>query len=47
MIDIADLPAVNASLNATSAVLLLAGYGFIRQQRKTAHALCMAAAWFR
>ena len=44
MIEIADLPAVNASLNATSGVLVLAGYGFIRRQRKTAHAVCMASA---
>jgi uncharacterized membrane protein YozB (DUF420 family) len=44
MIEVADLPAVNASLNAASAVLLVAGYGFIRRQRKTAHAACMIAA---
>lgn len=44
MIEVSDLPAVNASLNATSAVLLMAGYGFIRRQRKTAHAVCMTAA---
>lgn len=44
MIEVSDLPAVNASLNATSAVLLVAGYGFIRRQQKTAHAVCMAAA---
>ena len=44
MIEVADLPAVNASLNATSAVLLVTGYGFIRRQQKTAHAVCMAAA---
>ena len=44
MIEIADLPAVNAALNATSGVLVLVGYGFIRRQRKTAHAICMACA---
>ncbi len=44
MIEMADLPAVNATLNATSAVLLVAGYGCIRRQRKTAHAACMIAA---
>jgi uncharacterized membrane protein YozB (DUF420 family) len=44
MMEVSDLPAVNAALNATSAVLLVAGYGFIRRQRKTAHAVCMGAA---
>ena len=44
MIEISDLPAVNASLNATSAVLLVTGYGCIRRQRRKAHAVCMAGA---
>jgi len=44
VIEIADLPAVNATLNAISGVLVLVGYGFIRRQRKTAHAICMASA---
>lgn len=44
MIEVADLPAVNATLNATSAVLLVAGYGFIRRRRQRAHAACMIAA---
>ena len=44
MIEIADLPAVNATLNATSGVLVLVGYGFIRRKQKTAHAVCMACA---
>ncbi len=44
MIEIADLPAVNATLNATSGVLVLAGYAFIRKQHKAAHAVCMASA---
>jgi len=44
MIEVSDLPAVNATLNATSGVLLVVGYGFIRQKNKTAHAACMIAA---
>ena len=44
MIDVAGLPAVNATLNATSAVLLTVGYAFIRQNRRTAHAACMITA---
>jgi uncharacterized membrane protein YozB (DUF420 family) len=46
MIDIplADLPAVNAALNATSALLLVSGYSFIRRRRVTAHKICMGAA---
>ena len=44
MIAMSDLPAVNATLNAMSAVLLTVGYAFIRQKRKTAHAACMISA---
>ena len=40
----ADLPAVNASLNAASAVLLMAGFIFIRRQQRVAHRNCMIAA---
>lgn len=40
-----DLPAVNATLNGLSAVLLLAGYYFIRRKNKAAHARCMIAAF--
>jgi len=40
-----DLPAVNASLNALSAVFLTAGYGFIRQKNRAAHRRCMVAAF--
>ena len=36
----------NASLNATCALLLLLGYGMIRQERRVAHGICMAAAVF-
>ena len=37
-------PAVNATLNATSGLLVLAGYACIRRKHKTAHAVCMASA---
>ena len=37
-------PAVNASLNATTAGLLLFGYGFIRAKRLRVHAACMLLA---
>jgi len=43
-VGIQDLPAVNATLNATSAVLLTAGYLFIRRGRQGAHERCMLAA---
>jgi len=39
-----DLPAVNASFNALSAVFLTAGYVFIRQKNRLAHRNCMVAA---
>ena len=42
---IADLPALNATLNATSAVLLTAGWFFIRARRIRAHRRCMIAAF--
>ena len=38
------LPHLNACLNATSGVLLLAGYYLIRRGRITAHLRCMTAA---
>jgi putative membrane protein len=40
-----DLPAVNASLNAISGVLLVAGYLLIRARRKEQHRRCMIAAF--
>src|SRR6185295_8678586 len=40
-----DLPAVNASLNALSAVFLTFGYIFIKQQKQNAHRNCMIAAF--
>ena len=39
-----DLPALNASLNAISTVLLLTGYVFIRRGERQKHKACMIAA---
>ena len=44
MLEVADLPAVNAVLNATSALLLIVGFALIRQRRIGAHRACMIAA---
>ena len=41
---ISDLPALNALLNGTCAVLLVAGYMCIRARRITAHRACMLLA---
>ncbi|MBL8177508.1 MAG: DUF420 domain-containing protein [Bryobacterales bacterium] len=43
--DVRDLPAVNAALNATAAVLLIAGYGLIRSGKREAHRKAMLAAF--
>ena len=40
-----DLPAVNASLNALSGILLTIGYALIRARRIDAHRRCMIAAF--
>jgi uncharacterized membrane protein YozB (DUF420 family) len=40
-----DLPAVNATLNAISGILLLAGYALIRSRRIEQHRRCMIAAF--
>jgi len=40
-----DLPAVNASLNALSGLLLLSGYVMIRTRRVPQHRRCMVAAF--
>ena len=40
-----DLPAVNASLNALSAIFLTAGFVFIKRGNKTAHRNCMISAF--
>jgi len=42
---VTDLPALNAGLNATATVLLLAGFLFIKNERKLAHRNCMVAAF--
>jgi uncharacterized membrane protein YozB (DUF420 family) len=44
MIDVHDLPAVNATLNSLATVLLVTGYVLIRQRRLTAHRNVMIAA---
>ena len=41
---IADLPAVNATLNAMAAIFLIAGYVLIRSGRREPHKRCMLAA---
>lgn len=41
---LSDLPAVNATLNLCSAILLIIGYTFIRQGKQRAHRNCMIAA---
>jgi putative membrane protein len=44
VISISDLPALNATLNAVSAVFLTAGYILIRRGRRAMHKKCMLAA---
>ena len=44
MIDYTQLPGLNASLNALSAVFLSVGYVFIRQRQIGRHRACMLAA---
>jgi putative membrane protein len=43
--DVGALPAFNAILNGTSAVLLLLGYAFIRKRLVAAHLTCMLTAF--
>ncbi len=45
MLELSDLPGVNATLNSISFVLLVAGYLMIRRRRETAHKRCMIAAF--
>ena len=45
MITIRDLPAINATLNATAAVLLVWGYILIRRRRIASHRKVMLAAF--
>lgn len=44
MIEIASLPALNATLNGTAALFLIIGYVLIRQGKRTMHKRCMLAA---
>ena len=44
-VDVTALPALNATLNGVSAVLLAGGYGFIRRRRVAAHVACMLGAF--
>jgi uncharacterized membrane protein YozB (DUF420 family) len=44
-VTLAQFPALNASLNATTAVLLLTGLGFIKTGRREAHRWTMVAAF--
>ena len=43
--DVQSLPAVNATLNSASAVLLTLGFFFIRRKNVAAHRACMLAAF--
>jgi putative membrane protein len=45
LIGVADLPAVDATLNATAAVLLVTGYTLIRLGRRDTHKKVMLAAF--
>ncbi|MGH7550636.1 MAG: DUF420 domain-containing protein [Gemmatimonadota bacterium] len=44
VIDLHDLPALNAALNLLAAVLLVVGHLFVRRGRIDRHRLCMGAA---
>lgn len=44
MIAITDLPALNAALNFTAAILIGTGFYFIKQKNIRAHKFCMVAA---
>jgi uncharacterized membrane protein YozB (DUF420 family) len=41
---VTDLPLVNATLNSTCTLLLLAGWWFIKHERKRPHIVCMVSA---
>jgi putative membrane protein len=45
MLELSQLPTLNAGLNATSAFLLIIGYYFIHQRNIEAHRLCMSLAF--
>ena len=42
---VSDLPKINAALNTVAAILLTAGFIFIKRGHKTAHRNCMIAAF--
>lgn len=42
--NVTDLPAVNASLNSLCTLLLIAGWRFIKHERKAQHIACMVSA---
>jgi len=44
-LQLSDFPAIDATLNAASAVLLALGYYFIRTNRILAHKICMLSAF--
>ena len=45
MLEISNLPTVNATLNTISAILLITGYVLIRQRKIAPHKKCMLAAF--
>jgi uncharacterized membrane protein YozB (DUF420 family) len=45
MLQVTDLPAVNATLNAIAGTLLVAGWVLIRKRRIAQHRACMLAAF--
>ena len=45
MLQLSDLPALNATLNSISFVLLMIGYRMIKQRRIAAHKACMMTAF--
>jgi putative membrane protein len=45
LIPVSQLPSLNAALNSLSAILLIAGYLFIRSRNIKAHKTCMLAAF--
>ena len=45
MIPLSEFPAIDAALNAASALLLALGYFFIRRRRIQAHKVCMLSAF--
>jgi putative membrane protein len=44
-VTVADLPALNATLNGVAALFLVGGYAMIRRRRVSVHRAFMLAAW--